>query len=39
MIRFLLLAGIDWTDRHQALMVIGAVVCLVLAGVVKEWLL
>lgn len=31
MIRFLLLAGIEWSDRHQGLMALGAAVFVVLA--------
>lgn len=30
MIRFLLLAGIDWTDSHQPLMLAGAALCIVI---------
>lgn len=32
MIRFLLLAGIEWTDRHPVLMIGGAIVCVLAAG-------
>jgi hypothetical protein len=30
MIRFLLLAGIGWTDRRQGLMLAGVVACVVI---------
>lgn len=31
MIRAILLTGMDWTDRHQGLMLAGAALCCVLA--------
>lgn len=30
MIRFLLLAGMEWSDKHQSLMALGAAVCICL---------
>lgn len=39
MIRFLLLARIDWTDHHPGLMAAGAAACLVLAAVLEKVLL
>ena len=34
MIRFLLLAGQAWTDRHQGAVLAGVALCFVLAGMV-----
>lgn len=30
MIRFLLLAGIGWTDKHQGMMLAGVLACVVI---------